>query len=136
MKTLRKAKEKLISSVSSISGLSGIFSSYNVCHSLCITAISLLSIIGITVTGMPLLFLQTIALPVWLFGLTLFIVTVLLYFKHHGISRNLLIANSGLLLAGTPFVQETSYKIYFWIIGGLIVGYAIFLVVKGRIKQK
>ena len=131
-----KAKDKIISSVSSISGISGVFSSYNMCHSICIGAISLLSIIGITVAGMPLLFLQSIALPLWIFASVLFIITLALYFSHKkGVSKNLLMANFGMLAIGTPFVQETDYKIYFWIAGGIIVAAAIILVMKGRVKH-
>ncbi len=132
---LLKAKEKILGSISSISGLSGVFSSYNMCHSICIGAISLLSIIGITVAGMPLLFLQSIALPLWIFASALFIITLALYLIHKkGISKNLLIANFGMLTIGTPFVQETDFKIYFWIAGGIIVAAAVIMAVKKRVK--
>ena len=114
-------KEKALSATGSVSGLSGIFSSYTACHNLCITAISLLSVIGITIAGMPLLFLQKIATPLWTAGLVLFGITAYLFYRHKSQNKGTIIANFGLLLAGTPFVQETDYKIYFWTAGAIII---------------
>lgn len=135
---LLQVKEKLISSTSSVSGLSGIFSSYNVCHNICTAAIALLSVVGITVAGMPLLFLQKVALPIWMFAVVLFIATLLLYYKNrHCMSKNMLIANFGLLTIGTPFVQTTGLKPYFWAAGGIILAATLILAVKTRrLKQK
>ncbi|MBI2133845.1 hypothetical protein HYU11_04140 [Candidatus Woesearchaeota archaeon] len=136
MPNTKTAKEKLISGASSASGISGIFSSYNLCHSICMAAISLLSVIGITVTGMPLLFLQQIATPIWLIGVSLFLLTLFLYFKYGKcISKNLIIANFGMLTIGTPFIQETPYKIYFWAIGGLTVLAAAAIFIKEKSKK-
>jgi len=58
-------KERFLSIISSASGLMGVFSSWTVCHNVCTAAIALLAVIGITVTGMPLLFLQGVAVPLW-----------------------------------------------------------------------
>ncbi len=133
---LLRIKEKLISSTSSISGLSGIFSSYNACHSVCTLAISLLSVVGITVAGMPLLFLQKVALPIWIFAVVLFAATLLLYYKNrHCMSKNMLIANFGLLTIGTPFVQDTGFKPYFWVVGGAIAAVAIVMSVKNKLSK-
>ena len=129
-------KERIISSISSISGLSGIFSSYSVCHSICMTAISLLSIIGITVAGMPLLFLQQVALPIWIFAVVLFGVTLILYYKkRHCMPKNMLTLNFGLLVIGTPFVQDTGFKLYFWVAGGIIAAAAIIMPVKNKLSK-
>lgn len=134
---LLQAKEKLISSASSVSGLTGIFSSYNVCHNICTAAIALLSVVGITIAGMPLLFLQKVALPIWVLAVALFFATLLLYLKNrHCMSKNMLVANFGLLTIGTPFVQETAYKPYFWAAGGIIVAYSAIMVIKGKISSK
>lgn len=131
-----RIKEKLISSTSSISGLSGIFSSYNVCHNICTAAIALLSVVGITVAGMPLLFLQKVALPIWIFAVILFAATLLLYYKNrHCMSKNMLIANFGLLTIGTPFVQDTGVKPYFWVAGAAIAAIALVFAVKDRNRR-
>ncbi len=56
----------IIGSFSSILGVAGL---YNVCHTICQVLIAVLAIIGITVTGMPLAFLQNYRLPFSILGL-------------------------------------------------------------------
>src|SRR3989338_3588047 len=100
-------KEKYVSYFSSLSGISGAFSSYQVCHSICLGIIALLSLIGITLVGFPLLFLQKWALPLWSIALVLFSISIILNLKHEHISRNLLIFNFGAIIVGIPFENLT-----------------------------
>src|SRR3989344_1338803 len=72
-------KEKYINYFSSLSGVSGVFSSYQVCHSICLGVIALLSLIGITLVGFPLLFLQKWALPLWSIALIIFGLSVIIF---------------------------------------------------------
>lgn len=123
-------KEKIFEITGSVSGVASVLGSWQVCHSICIALISLLSIMGIAVNGMPLVFFTKIALPIWIIAVILFVIIFLIYLKKPCISKNLLILNAGLIIAGTPFKQE--YSIIFWIIGGLLVLISIILFIKQR----
>src|SRR3989344_5964384 len=121
----KNLKEKLIGATGSVSGAASVMGSWQVCHSLCLGLIALLGVIGITVTGMPLLFLTKVAVPLWAIAVFLLIVTIIVYTQKKCISRNLIIFNSGLILAGTPFKQAQPFSVYFWIIGGIIAATGI-----------
>ncbi len=126
-------KEKTISAVGSISGATSILGSYQVCHSLCIGLIALLSILGIAVAGMPLLFLTKVAVYFWTAAVILFALTVLL--KNtimKGLSSNMLVLNFGLIIIGVPFNSVQPFKPYLYLAGGIIVLVAISLFIKGR----
>lgn len=115
-------KEKAVSAGSMISGSASILGSYQICHSLCLSAITLLSLIGITVTGMPLLFLTKVAIPFWIAGFSLLAIMVILakYDILH-FSNKLMLANIGLLTAGVPFERLVQFQKFFWIMGAMIV---------------
>lgn len=114
-------KEKITSIVSSLTGLSGAASSYNICHSICLAVVAMLSIIGITVSGLPLMFLQTLAPYLWTIGLIFLLFTIYLYYTKKCISEKLLTANAGFMIIGFPFIQS----IFLWILGMPIVVAAI-----------
>ena len=133
---MKNIKEKIISSTGSISGVASILGSWQVCHNVCLGLIALLSVIGITIVGMPLEFLTRIAIPLWTFAFLLLIITLLLYIKKKCISKNLIIVNSGLIIAGVPFQAIQKFSIYFWIIGGLLATFGIFLFIKNKINKK
>jgi len=71
---------------------------YQVYHNICFGIITLLSLIGITLVGMPLLFLTKVAIPFWIAAVLLFVVTMVFYFKSKCISKNLLLFNSGIIM--------------------------------------
>ncbi len=129
-------KGKAAGVVGSVSGAASILGSWQVCHSVCLGLIALLSVVGITVTGMPLLFLTKIAVPLWIIAVALLGIVVYLYVKLHCISRNLVILNSGLIIAGTPFQAVQQYQPAFWITGGGVALAGIAFFVKSRIKKK
>ncbi|MBI4150528.1 hypothetical protein HY492_00205 [Candidatus Woesearchaeota archaeon] len=129
-------KEKLAGAAGSVSGVASILGSWQVCHSVCLGIIALLSVLGITIVGMPLAFLTTIAVPLWLIALALLIITVWLYLSRKCISRNLILFNAGLIIAGTPFQAVKQFSIVFWTVGGLIALTAIVLFVKDRIRRR
>lgn len=130
-------KEKYLNYFSSFTGFSGIFSSYQVCHSICLGTIALLSLIGITLTGLPFLFLQTLALPLWTIALILFAVSLILYIKHkHQNMKNLLVFNFGAIIAGIPFENLVFLRTYFLIIGFSIIIFSLYLIIKKRFEVK
>ena len=98
-----KTKEKISSAGSIASSITSFFGGYQVCHNVCLGIIAFLSILGITITGMPLLFLQKVAVPFWIAAVVLLFITLILYLKKKCISRNLIILNTGVIIAGVPF---------------------------------
>ncbi|MBI2549835.1 hypothetical protein HYV83_01485 [Candidatus Woesearchaeota archaeon] len=134
-KAKKGLKENIASTISGFSGLMGVFSSWTVCHNVCTAAIALLAIIGITVTGMPLLFLQSVAVPFWTAAVILLIVLLILKWRKMGcLSGKMLLLNAGLVVMGTPF--GTQFRQLFWLVGGALVFAAAFSFVKGKVGRR
>ena len=129
-------KEKILNMFGSLSGITSILGSWQICHNVCLALITLLSIIGITVTGMPLLFLTKIAVQVWFVAVTLLIISAGIYHKKRCISPQILMFNSGLLIAGVPFEAVQSMIQYFWIVGAIISFTAIVLFIKEKLGKR
>lgn len=127
--------EKAIGVTGSVSGAASILGSWQVCHNICLGIVALLSVIGITVTGMPLEFLTRWAIPLWTTALALLGVSSLLYLKKKCISKNLLIMNTGFIVAGIPFQSLQKFSVFFWTFGGIVALAGIALLIKER-KQK
>ena len=128
--------EKAATFSSTVSGALSFLGGYQVCHNICLGIITLLSLIGITVVGMPLLFLQKVAIPFWTAAVLLFGITLFLYFKKKCISKNLLMLNGGVIIAGVPFQNVQQYSIVFWIAGGTLVVLSLLFYIKGKIGKK
>ena len=134
--TKRGLKEKILSATSSASGLMGVFSSWTVCHNVCTAAIALLAIIGITVTGMPLLFLQSVAVPFWVAAVALFAILLLLKVRKMGcLSGKMLLLNAGLITAGIPFQAARQFSKVFWLAGGALVLAALLMIFRDRLAR-
>ena len=105
---------------------------HNFCHYICLGAVAALSVFGIAGAGMPLMFLENYAVYFWGMGLIfLGISFYLLYTKPLCISKNAIIANTGLLVAAVPLGGGIGSLIYaFWIIGAGIFAYATLLYFK------
>lgn len=136
-----KYKEKFLASGSGVSGSLSFLGSYQVCHSLCMSIVSILAGIGIYVKGMPLLFLQKLATPLWIAAVSVFVIMALLYTqKKMCVSKNTLLFNLGVITAAIPFKAFEEYLILFWIVGGTIVliSFVIFikkLLIKAKWKK-
>lgn len=120
-------KEKFTAITGGISGITSFLGSYQICHNLCLGLVAMLSIIGITVIGMPLLFLTKVALYFWIVAVILLLVSLLLYLKKKFISNKLIILNTGFIIAGIPFQSLQKYSIVFWSIGGALIMLTIIL---------
>ncbi len=136
MKATHYLKEKALSVSSSVSGVMGFLGGYQVCHNICLGIIALLSLIGITLVGMPLLFLTKVAIPFWIAAAALFLLTLGFYIKKKCISKNMLLFNGGIIVAGVPFGPLKSFLPLFWITGGTAVLVSILLFVRDKIKKK
>ena len=132
----KNLKEKLIGATGSVSGAASILGSWQVCHNACLALIAALSLIGITIAGMPLLFLTKIAVPVWSIAVILLIITIAIYLKKPCISRNLIIINLGLIIAGVPFQSLQKFSVFFWTIGGIVALAGISLFIKDKMQKK
>jgi hypothetical protein len=132
----KNMEEKLITASGTLSGATSVLGSWQVCHSVCLGIIALLSVIGITLVGMPLLFLTKIALPLWSLALAILMLTVILYLKKKCISKKMIVFNSGLLIAGVPFQSLQRFSIVFWITGGLVTSFATLWYIKERQQRR
>ncbi|MBI2004324.1 hypothetical protein HYS72_02555 [Candidatus Pacearchaeota archaeon] len=126
-------KGKALAFTSSVSGVMGFLGGYQVCHNVCLGIIALLSLVGITLVGMPLLFLTKVAVPFWIAAFFLFFISLFFYLKNKCISKNLLLLNGGIIIAGVPFSFMKDFFVYLWIIGGSFVLLSIVLLIKNKL---
>ncbi|MBI4017285.1 MAG: hypothetical protein HY363_06355 [Candidatus Aenigmarchaeota archaeon] len=131
-----KLHEKLAQYAGSISGGVSILGSWQLCHNICLGVVALLSVIGITMTGLPLMFLEKISFPVWLLAVAMLGLTGVMLLKKTCMSRKIFMANTGLVIAGIPFKAVQSYIFIFWIMGGLLVAGSIGWAVNDKVNAK
>lgn len=129
-------KEKVLGASGSVSGTASILGSWQICHNVCLGIIAVLAVLGITVTGMPLLFLNKIAIPVWSLALVLLLITGILYYTKKCFSRHLLFLNTGLIIAGTPFQSVAKFQYFFWTVGGALTLASLLLFIKEKKEKK
>ncbi|MBI4153952.1 hypothetical protein HY501_01320 [Candidatus Woesearchaeota archaeon] len=129
-------KQKFASAGSIFSSIASFLGGYQVCHNICLGIVALLSIVGITVTGMPLLFLTKIAVPFWIAAFSLFVLALVLYIWKKCISKKLLLFNAGILIAGIPFQSLQKFNLFFWIGGGYLILTSLALLIMERIKKR
>ncbi len=113
-------KEKAVGVGGCASGGLSILGGANVCHSMCMSIATLLSTIGITISGMPLMFLQKVAIPFWI-AAVIILLAMLAFHQRMQFSKKAMLANIGLIIAGTPFRALSAFQMYFWIVGGALV---------------
>jgi len=133
---IKNLKEKAVGATGSISGAASVLGSWQVCHNICLGIIALLAVIGITLTGMPLMFLTKIAVPMWTAAFVLLLITIVLYVKKNCISNRLIIFNSGLIIAGVPFQSLQNISRYLWVVGGALVLLSVSLFIKDKIEKR
>lgn len=129
MKTrkLKTHKERFVSIFSSLSGSLSFLGGWQVCHNLCLGIIALLSIIGIAVVGMPLLFLQQYNIYFWSLAVLLLLPALFLYLKKKaGMHKPLLLANIGIIIAAIP-LNIGDFIIAFWVAGFGLAGISILM---------
>jgi hypothetical protein len=135
LKMIRNAKERVIGATGSVAGIASILGTWQACHNVCLALVGFLSILGVTVIGMPVVFLTDVAIPVWTLAVILLIIAAILYIKKGCISSRLLLVNSGLIIAGVPFPFLQQFTEIFWIIGGALVMTGISLFVRDKIHK-
>ncbi len=133
-------KEKLVGSAGTVSAVTSTLGGYQVCHNLCMSVIALLSVIGITVAGMPLMFLTKVAVPFWIAAVAMLGILGYFRLKMKCVSGKLLMFNSGLIIAGVPFAPLNQHPLLLWVPGGaLVITVAILYIVEkyhGKKKTK
>ena len=134
---INNIKDKLLAGTGSISGALSFLGGYQVCHNACLALISILTILGFTVAGMPLLFLTKVAVPFWTLALALLFTTIILkYGKNMQFSGKIILLNSGLIVAGIPFEQVQQFNYFFWIVGGSLVVLGIGWYIYKKVEKK
>jgi hypothetical protein len=130
-------KEKICTACGTASGGLSILGGANICHTICMSIIGLLSFVGITVAGMPLMFLQKWALPLWVLAVAMLgFMLLLLYGRGIQFSRKTLLANAGLIVAGVPFAALDAFRLVLYVIGGSMVTASVaWALTDKRVKQ-
>ncbi len=149
-------KERYLNTFSSLSGFMSFLGGWQVCHSLCLGIIALLSLIGITAVGMPLLFLTEYAVYFWIIAVLLLIPTLIIFEQTHCVfkiksshklykedliyhknrkcmSTKIILLNIGIVIASIPFASLKNYQIAFWLIGGIIIFWSFWLFLRPKI---
>ena len=133
-KNLLEKKGKTLSVFSGLSGVLSFLGGWQVCHNLCLGIIALLSLIGITVVGMPLLFLTQYAIYFWSAAVLLLIPTLIMYWKNRKcVSNKLILFNIGIVIASVPFAQQL--QIIFFVVGGTLILFSILIFAKSRVQS-
>ena len=108
----------------SVSGAGSIISAHNVCHSICLAVVALLSIFGIIVSSDILMWLQNYNLFFWSMGIAFLAISLVIYYKVPCcISKKLILFNTGLIIIGFPFF--IFLNLVFWIFGGGVTLFSI-----------
>lgn len=131
------SREKILGTAGSLTGSLGFLGGYQVCHNACMGLIAMLTFLGFTAAGMPLLFLTRLAVPFWTLALALLATTLILkYGKNMQFSGKIILLNLGLIIAGTPFQQLQQFNYLFWIAGGSLVAFSVAWYIYEKLEKK
>ena len=134
MSRKKNMKGRIVGISGNISGVGSIISAHNVCHTLCLAVVAVLSVFGIIVSSNVLMFLEDYNLLFWSMGISFLAMSLFLYSRYPGcISKKIILANVGLLIIGTPFQFLQPFNLIFWISGGSIVFTSFLWYLKGRV---
>lgn len=133
MKKKLKNVGKVTAAANVASGTGSIISVHNVCHSVCLAVVAILSVFGIIVSADILMWIQDYNLLFWGMGMVFLGLSLALLFKYRGcISKNMILFNIGLLILGNPFTQLTNFNFVFWIAGGGVAALSVAFFLKNR----
>lgn len=132
----RNKKKNLLGIFSGISGSVSFLGSWQICHNLCLGIVTLLSLIGISIVGMPLLFLTRYTIYFWSAAVLLLIPTFIMYWKNRKyMSKNIILFNIGIIIASTPFASLQSYQFLFWFVGGVLIAIAALNYIRSKFSH-
>ncbi len=124
-------KNKALEGGGAVAGTFGSIGSIpNLCHALCLSVISFISLFGITISILPLMFFQTYRLYFWLTAFLLAGISFYLFFKKKNYTashRNFLLINTGLIIFSMPFSFVADYMDFFRFVGVILVFIGLFL---------
>ena len=136
-KVISALKEKITGWFGSFSAvLSTLGSSWSACHGVCTAFLAFLAMFGVIITGMPLLFLFQYNVQLWIIALVLLLASIILFFRMQKcVPRNLLVFNTGAVIAGIP-AGLLNLQPFSWTAGGIIMLLAIILFLHSRFGRK
>ncbi len=136
-KLKNKVKGKAVGIFGNVSGIGSVISAHSVCHYLCLGVVTILSIIGITVSSTSLMFLEKYSLFFWSMGIFFLLMSLTLYIKYRGcISIKLILFNTSLLIISIPFKSLEKLNLLFWLVGGSVMAISIAMFVKDNFMLK
>ena len=112
------------------SGAASVLGSWQICHNICLALVAGLSLLGITLTGMPLGSLAEYAVIIWSVAVVALAATIGLYLWRRCVSQGLLVLNAGLVVAGTPWLPQI--VILWYILGAMITAAGAAILIKER----
>ncbi|MBI2579138.1 MAG: hypothetical protein HYW26_05480 [Candidatus Aenigmarchaeota archaeon] len=131
-KTGKKNGKSIFGWLGSASGSGAIAGAHNVCHALCQGLVLFLALFGIAVSSTALMFLEDYAVYFWSMGLFFLLISAYFFAVRKQGSQKLLLANSGILLAGIPFRQFEAFSAAFLAAGGAMIAFSVFLYLNER----
>ena len=100
---------------------------------MCLAVIAILSAVGITIVGMPFLFLAEYAVYFWSLALLLLAPTLIMYWRNRKcMSVKLILLNVGIVIASVPFSWLQIYQVAFWTVGGALIAASAILFLGGK----
>jgi len=127
---------KAVAGVNAAAGGMGIISAHNVCHTICESLVGVAAVFGITGIGMPLAFLTDYNIYFWAMAFAFLLVGFALLIGKKCISKNMMLFNGGVVLAGVPFAFLTPVLPAFWAAGSGLVLLSVYNYAKGKINKK
>lgn len=104
-----KKEGKIVGAATAVSGAGSFISAHNVCHTICLGAVAVLSFFGIAASSDILMFLQDYNPIFWTMGIFFLFLSLLLLVKYGPcISKKMIVGNVGLLFIGVPFFKDIS----------------------------
>lgn len=129
-KNLEK-KASIFGITSGVSGFGGVISAHNICHSVCLAVVAVLSFFGIIVSSDILMWLEDYNLLFWGMGIIFLLISLALFVKFpRCMPTKLIVFNAGLLVIGFPF--SGSWSSQFLVIGVAMSGLAVLAYVNDK----
>ncbi len=125
---------KAVSGMNAAAGGMGIISAHNVCHAICEGLVGFAAVFGITGIGMPLAFLTDYNIYFWAMAFAFLLIGLVLLVSKKCISKNMMLFNGGIVLAGVPFAFLNPVLPAFWIAGSGLVLFSAYGFLKQRIS--
>ncbi|MFZ3077378.1 MAG: hypothetical protein WA139_02895 [Candidatus Aenigmatarchaeota archaeon] len=130
------AQGKAVAGMNAAAGGASIISAHNVCHAVCEGLVGIAAVFGITGMGMPLAFLTDYNIYFWAMALAFLLIGLALLVSKRCISKNMMMFNGGIVLAGVPFAFLSPVLPVFWAGGSVLILFSAYRFLKQKMSKK